>query len=264
MGSQDYSTSDSSSSVTDEHLVRSAAEGHTGRANTQQVHTRVREAILMGELPAGMAISQVQLAKKLSVSRTPLREALRLLEREGLVDSELNHRVRVSEVSVPDLEQLYSIRIDLEALAIRLTVPRLTEEDFSKLVELHEQMVRLAESGDYKQWELCNRAFHKRLTKDSGERLVTMIDQLSDHAGRYRRLYQSKMPRAFAAGLQEHKEILDACEARDPILAADYLARHYAKVALNLITALTPEYDPVHLRTSLKMAVRDEEQNVGQ
>lgn len=232
------------------------------KASTRQVHARVREAILLGELQAGTAISQVQLARQLDVSRTPLREALRLLEREGLVDSEPNHRVRVSEVSVPDLEHLYAIRIDVEALAIRFTVPRLTEEDFAELTELHEHMEQLAEAADYDQWELCNRAFHENLTKEGGKRLVAMIEQLSDHAERYRRLYQTKMPGAFVAGLQEHRQILDASIARDPVLAADHLARHYAKVALNLISALTPEYDPVHLRTSLKMVTRTEERDI--
>lgn len=223
--------------------------------NTEHVHFQVRRAILWGELEAGTAISQVQLAKRLNVSRTPLREALRLLEREGLVIAEPNHRVKVSDVSVVDLEHLYAIRISLETLAIKATVPLLTKRDFEELAYIHELMERLACAEDFEKWELNNRAFHEKLTKCGGTRLVRMIAQLSDHAGRYRRLYQAEMPRAFSLGLQEHAEILEACVERDSTLAAQRLASHYAKVTLNLISTLEPEHDPILVRSSLRTAL---------
>lgn len=220
--------------------------------NTEYVHSQVRRAILWGDLEAGTAISQVQLAKRLNVSRTPLREALRLLEREGLVVAEPNHRVRVSEVSVVDLEHLYAIRISLETLAIKATLPLLTKRDFGELARIHESMEQLARAEDFEEWEVNNRAFHEKLTKCGGTRLVRMIAQLSDHAERYRRLYQAEMPRAFALGLQEHAEILEACVERDSALAAQRLASHYAKVTLNLISTLAPEHEPTLLRSSLR------------
>src|SRR3954453_21679610 len=86
-----------------------------------------REAILRGEIPAGQATSQNTLARNLGAGRTPVREALRLLQREGLVLSEPNPRVRIAELSAPDAEELYVMRIALEAVAIRITVPTLTD-----------------------------------------------------------------------------------------------------------------------------------------
>src|SRR5437588_4287074 len=95
--------------------------------STELVHARLRDGILRGEFDPRVPISQVQLAARLGVSRTPLREALRMLQREGLIDSEPNRRVRVAELSVVDLEQLYAARIVIEALGTRIAVPSLTE-----------------------------------------------------------------------------------------------------------------------------------------
>src|SRR5689334_13784123 len=77
----------------------------------QAVYRRLYAEILAGELDPGKAISQIKLAERLGVSRTPLREALRMLERDGLVHAEPNRRVRVTPVSVDDLEQLYALRV---------------------------------------------------------------------------------------------------------------------------------------------------------
>src|ERR1700745_1309753 len=93
------------------------------------VHAPLRAAILRGELPAGQTTSQVSLARDLDVGRTPLREALRMLQREGLVVSEPNRRVRIAALSATDAEELYVMRIALEAVAVRITVPTLTSTD---------------------------------------------------------------------------------------------------------------------------------------
>src|SRR3954452_11311093 len=104
------------------------------RDNIAAIHDELREAILRGDLPAGAVLSQLRLAEDFGVSRGPVREALRLLQREGLVEAELNRRARVADFSLGDLEQLYAMRIVNEALAVRTTVPRLTAQ---QLQEVH-------------------------------------------------------------------------------------------------------------------------------
>src|ERR1700755_80985 len=101
--------------------------------NTDDVYARVREAILDGELGPGAVMSQVALAEELGISRTPLREALRMLQGEGLVDAEPNRRVRVAPMTASDLEELYVMRVTLEAEALRLSVPLMTPEDLAGL-----------------------------------------------------------------------------------------------------------------------------------
>src|SRR3954449_10655230 len=97
------------------------------------VHARLRAAILSGEIAEGAVTSQATLAERFGVGRTPLREALRMLQREGLIISEPNRRVRVAGLSADDVEELYIMRIALEAIAIRLTVPVLSATDIAEM-----------------------------------------------------------------------------------------------------------------------------------
>src|SRR3954465_9718641 len=136
------------------------------------VHTRLRDAILRGELPAGQTTSQVTLARDLDVGRTPLREALRMLQREGLVVSEPNRRVRIAELSSSDAEELYVMRIALESVAIRITVPTLTSTDFAELEGYMAQMDHYMRADDRPGLPLPHRAFHDRLVRTAGERVT--------------------------------------------------------------------------------------------
>ncbi|MBV9229784.1 MAG: GntR family transcriptional regulator [Chloroflexi bacterium] len=223
----------------------------SGRDSTEVAYLQLRKAIMRCEIPSGVQISQRALSELTGVGRTPLREALRMLQREGLVEAEPNHRVRVADFSISDLEQLYAMRISLEALAIRLTVPLLKADELRRLQELLAQMSELPTPQEYERWEVPHRAFHLGLVAHAGTRIVTMIAQLSDHAERYRRFYSNESSRAFERGVREHRAIVDACLARDPARAAECLARHYSSVALGTLAVLAPEYDPVLVRTAL-------------
>src|SRR5438093_2866658 len=230
-----------------------------GRGNTEAVHERLRSAILRCEIPADTPLSQVQLAKQFGVSPTPLREALRMLQREGLVVAEVNRRVRVVGFSVADLDQLYATRIAIEALAIRMTIPHLNEGALEAL-NLHlTRMDERAAVEDYACWDIHHRAFHRSLVAYSGARLIDEIEKLSDHAERYRRFYTAQTPGAWAAGAAQHRAILDACKARNPAAAAEQLGRHYSTVALRVIAYTAPEYDPITVRTALRMVLQSAE-----
>ena len=221
--------------------------------NAEAVHDELRGAILRNQLPAGMILNQVHVAKRLGVSRTPLREAFRMLQREGLIEGESNKRMRVAGLSLDDLEDLYAMRILLEGLAIRLSVPLLTEGALSALEKLLQEMEKFARMEDYEAWEVPHRKFHTGLVQCVGERQRREIMRLSEHAERYRRAYTTEAPRAWAKGVKEHKAILDACIARDPVSASERLARHYSSVVLGLLGMLAPEHEPVAVRTAMRM-----------
>src|SRR3954468_9282845 len=121
--------------VSDRHVINNQrmATAVPARQGLDYVHRTIREAILDGKLEPGTTMSQVTLADELGVSRTPLREALRMLQNEGLIESEPNRRVRVSSLSLAGLEELYTIRIPLEVTALRLSVPRMTPEEVAQL-----------------------------------------------------------------------------------------------------------------------------------
>jgi len=228
--------------------------GYTEELRTRFIHSRLREAILHGELDGRQPLSQVQLAKRLGVSRTPLREALRMLQREGLIESEPNRMVRVTALSVTDLEQLYATRIALEALALRLSVPHFVDEDVVEMADYMAQMDEVAGEQDFDRWEAPHRAYHDLLRKYAGVRLIRSTQELSEHAEHYRRVYLAQ-PATWALAAQEHRAIFDACVARQPIQASEKLARHLARTALTVIASVAPEHDPIQIRTALQMVL---------
>src|SRR6476619_3845800 len=148
------------------------------RDNVEQVYTRVREAILTGEISAGTAMSQVALADELGVSRTPLREALRMLQSEGLVDAQANRRVTVRPISATDVEELVVMRVALETEAIRLSVERLQPEDIAGLEGRLAEMAHFAKAKDYERWTHPHNAFHRGITAPAGDRINAMLQQL--------------------------------------------------------------------------------------
>ncbi len=229
--------------------VHDGEPGDAARHPTKQVHARVRNAILEGELGPGSVMSQVALAQQLGISRTPLREALRMLQSEGLVDSEPHRRVRVAAVTPEDLEQLCIIRVTLEAQAIRLAVPRMMPEDLARLEGYMAEMAHHAATLDYPRWSVPHRAFHVQLTAPAGERLAGLLQQLFEHAERYRRVHLKGGPRAWAA--DDHRQILEACKRHDREGAALLLATHLARAASEATQLLEPGYDPIGLRTTL-------------
>ena len=219
------------------------------RPATKQVYARMRNAILDGELAPGSVMSQVSLAQQLGISRTPLREALRMLQGEGLIDSEPRRRVRVATATPEDLEELCIMRVTLEAQAIRLAVPRMTPEDLGRLEGYMGQMAHHAGTHDYPRWAVPHRAFHRELTAPAGSRLASLLEQLSDHAERYRRIHLRGGPRAWAP--RDHREILEACKRDDREAAALLLATHLARAAFEAMQLLEAGYDPIDLRTTL-------------
>jgi DNA-binding GntR family transcriptional regulator len=232
-------------------IVPTALDGQ----NVDVVHREVRSRILRGSIPPGEELSQVRLAKELGVSRTPLREALRLLQREGLVEGEANRQYRVAGFSVRDMEELYIARLTLESAGIRITTPRLAPEEIADLEAELAKMAHFAELKDYERWEVPHRAFHAGLVRHAGTRLTGLLAQLSDHAERYRRLYTIEAPRAWSVGVTAHRGILDAVKAGDVDAAAERLVRHLARTVTSVVEMVEPGYDASRLMTAMSMAM---------
>jgi DNA-binding GntR family transcriptional regulator len=214
------------------------------------VHQRLRDAILRGEIEAGATTSQTALAKQLEAGRTPLREALRMLQREGLVISEPNRRVRIADLSSDDAEELYIMRIALECVAIRITLPTLTSDDFAALEGYMAQMDHYMKDNDLQGWRGPHLAFHHLLIAGAGPRVSEEIQQLFDHAERYRLRFG--VTRVWAQRAAEHRAIVDAAAAGDQELAALRLAEHYASTAALVFAGVDPDHDLARLRTTMR------------
>jgi DNA-binding GntR family transcriptional regulator len=222
--------------------------------NVAHAERRLREEIISGSLPAGTVTSQTVLGKRLDIGRTPLREALRLLQHEGLVVNAPNRRVQIAELSAADVEELYVMRIGLETLFIRLSVPALVSRDIAELDGYMAQMEHFMQARDAAGFMEPHRAFHLRLVSAGGQRGLTQIAALFDHAERYRTAFGTRSGRDWEPRLAEHRAIRDAAYAGDADLAARRLAEHYAHTARLVFASLDPAYDPERLRTSLRVS----------
>ena len=226
-------------------------------SNTHDVYVRLREMLLNGEIAPGMTLSQVKLAQELGVSTTPLREAMRLLQAEGLLVAEHNRRSRVAPLDPADIDAVYGSRIVLEALAIRLTVPGMLEADLQALGDGLHAMAQAASRRDIREWEPAHRDFHRRLTGGADASLTRIIEPVVDRTERYRRSTLFGSPaRAWEIGNDEHAAIVHACEAGDPGVAAARLARHLARSALTVLAKISPENEPVAIRAALHMVMQ--------
>jgi DNA-binding GntR family transcriptional regulator len=224
------------------------------------VHDLLRDRILRGVLAPGSVVSQAHLARDLGVSRSPIREACRLLEREGLVVSRHNYRIQVADFSIGDLEQLYASRLVLEPLALAARVPLLTTGELDQMAAALQEMRHAAEARDYDRFTVPHEQFHEFFRPDAdGGRLELLIRQLSDHARRYRRVYTTQTPSAWDVVIGHDTKILQAVSRGDAAAAGAELARHLAGTALSMIALMDPLHDPRLLRTALHQACHSED-----
>ena len=221
--------------------------------NVVQVHEQLRTAILSGDVRPGAKTSQAELARDLDVGRTPLREAIRMLQTEGLIFTEPNRRVVIASLSIEDAEELYMLRIGVEVAAARVTLPQLTEADFAELEGYMAQMTHLAGGGppSLELFRAPHRAFHERFVSRVGPRSTRLIAELFDHAERYRRVYGSITPTEYEKRHVEHRAMFDAAISGDADALADALAAHYVATALLVTSALDPDYSLNRLRESV-------------
>ncbi|MBD9727358.1 GntR family transcriptional regulator [Streptomyces caniscabiei] len=225
-----------------------------GRRLALDVHGRLRAMILTGELPPGSALLQAEMARRLGVSRTPMREAFRLLQEEGLIDARPDQRARVRSVDPEDLDAVYGARIMLETLAVSMTAKSFTAVDAERMSDALKRMKTLTVDDHPDQWHAAHHEFHSIATQAVGPQLQRMIASLGEHSERYIRLAQLGAPASWGKAYAEHEALLEALRLSDPAEAARVVARHLARTALSVLADIAPEYEPAATRTALGLA----------
>lgn len=179
------------------------------------VFNTLREAILKGELKPGERLMELQLASKLGVSRTPIREAIRMLELEGLAVTMPRKGAEVAKMTEKDMEDVLQIRKALDELAVGLACDNMTELE---LASLHTAMKSFEDSTkihDVKKIALADVQFHDVIYQASeNKKLVTMLSNLREQMYRYRVEYL-KNESVYPVLIQEHKEIFNALQQKN-------------------------------------------------
>jgi DNA-binding GntR family transcriptional regulator len=239
-----------------------SARQDTGRPDAVALATeRLRQLIVTGELPPGSELSQVRLAELTGVSTTPVREALRRLEAEGLVESRHNHRPRIAAFDPDDLDAVYCGRILLEATGVALTVPTMTAVDLGALGEDLQAMREAGRYEDIESWEVAHASFHDRLVEGCGPALRRQLRLLMARSNRYRRMsVLGERPYGWTTGEAEHGSILAACQRRDTAAASTLLATHLARSASSVLEHLGDGEPPAAITAALRGLGVDDEQ----
>jgi DNA-binding GntR family transcriptional regulator len=208
-------------------------------ARPQTVADRIaailREAIASGALAGGTALRQDELALRFGFSRMPIRDALRLLEAEGIVTIHPTRGAFVARLDAREIGEIFAIRELLEREALRLALPRLGETD---LAEADALLVRLDREPDVARWGQLNRDFHLALYRPCGNaRLLELIEAQHRATDRYVRVLLGSLDYRNRSQL-EHRKLLAACRRRGEAQGLAWLSRHLRDGSDKLIRSI--------------------------
>jgi DNA-binding GntR family transcriptional regulator len=183
----------------------------------------LREEILRGEIPAGAALRQEELAARFAVSRLPVRDALLRLEAQGLVDVVPNRGAFVVALTAGEVREIYEMRVLLEGDILERAVPRMTSDDWRRIDAARSDSARSATGPE---WFEGDWRFHRALYGPAGRpRQLATIEQLRGTVARYQVAHDA-LPAHTTEWLADHDAIVEACRARASVAARRRLVEH--------------------------------------
>ena len=201
-----------------------------------QAYEAIKTAILDGSLPPELVVSEPQLAERLMISRSPIRDAVGRLEMEGFLARTESGRLKVASLNVNELEQLYVLRASIEGLATRLATFHLTLAHLEEMAQAIERMRIYGERGEMQESLKAGARFHELIHANCGNRpLLEAIDMVKTRIVRFRRLIAST--RDHEMRISEHLNIHKAFLARDPGAAERAMVEHVESSARAVIGA---------------------------
>jgi DNA-binding GntR family transcriptional regulator len=202
------------------------------------IFNSLREAIIVGELKPGERLMEVKLANKMGVSRTPVREAIRKLELEGLVIMIPRKGAHVADLSRKDIMNVLEVRASLDGLATALAAKRITPEEINELKNIQKQFIAYIEKGNLNGLIKKDVEFHEVIYRASrNEKLMQITQNLREQVQRFRVIYMKDYVRPKEL-VKEHNEIRNAIENKDEEKAREMAMVHIQKQEAAIINAL--------------------------
>lgn len=193
---------------------------------SRQVADSLRDMIISGEIPAGGRVLERALCERLKVSRTPLREALKLLEAEGLVEISQNKGARIMLFTPMEAMNLFEVLAGLESLAAEIAATRISDADLTRMEHMHERMRAHYERGEKGEYFALNGAIHEMIVRCAGNPVLVATYaglMLRARRGNYMAILD---PSRWEEAVSEHTAIIEAFRARDPERARLIWRRH--------------------------------------
>lgn len=224
---------------------RTAMAGNLSKVNLNDykplrevIFNTLREAIIVGELKPGERLMEVKLADKMGVSRTPVREAIRKLELEGLVEMLPRKGAHVADLSVKDIINVLEVRSTLDGLASSLSAARITDDEIKELKHVLAQFATHVEKDNLQGVIKKDVEFHGIIYRSSrNEKLIQISNNLREQVQRFRVIYIKDFSSSKDL-IREHTEIFDAIAGRDADAAMKCAQKHIKKQEESIIKAI--------------------------
>lgn len=251
----DLDRNDDGRTASDEALTPESTERKNAGGDIHRVYSLLRKRIISGEVASGEVLNQVHIARELGVSRTPVREAFRILQTENLVDTNHQHRVRVTQITPAEVDSVYATWIVVQALGTALTVPRITEGELQAIRRtLSDMKAHTLGEAAGTDWDDSHVHFHRALVMHAGPMILETINKCWSRSERARRTYMRASLQSYGASHEEHSGLADAYAERDVAKAIYLSSRQLARIARMVIGNIDPAYEPSAVRDALKMA----------
>jgi len=206
-----------------------------------RVFNKIREDILEGRYKSGDAIKETVVSNELGVSRTPVREAIRQLELEGLVNIIPNKGAIVSGVSSQDIRDIYTIRSQIEGLAAKWATKKISDENIMKLEEILELSEFYTEKHNIEQLKIADSNFHELIYEASDSKVLKHLLSDFHHHIQKARFLSIRTPGRAQKALNEHKAILEAIKNKDENLAEELMNNHVKNAGENVLKQFDEE-----------------------
>ncbi len=201
----------------------------------KEIYDKLKTAIIYGELSPGEKLSEMDLAKKMAVSRTPIREAFRQLQTEGYITVIANRGAFVGKLPVEEIEEIYDIVSLLEGYAAGVAAKIVTQSDLKELEKLQKQLVDCVKKRNYHDYIKNNTAWHDLIVRLSGNRtLAKLTTELRMRIYRYR-LMSVTIPGYLEEYVSYHRNIINAFKKKNSMLAREHMRKHVDFVKEKLV-----------------------------